>query len=124
MRSYQTARTYFTLLEMASWAAIALGALLGIFGLLAAFSANTAGGAVAFLAFGTALLPAFAFCGAGLAGLVYAQTARAGVDSAEYALQGLQIARESLEVPSAPFLKADLLRRGTRPSRRRTLAMG
>lgn len=97
MRSYQAARTYFSILEVFAWSIIVLGAIVAFAALvaLAELSRNFGGPSVAGLA---GLLPGMSIIFAGIMGLVVAQIGRAGVDSAEYAQQNLKVARETLDV--------------------------
>ena len=95
MRSYEAARGYFSFVEFAAWVAILVGVLVALAG----------GSAVATSSFNTpitgmvlAALPGLALCGFGLFALVNVQSARANVDSAEYAQQSLKLSRDQFEV--------------------------
>jgi len=97
MRSYAAARNYFSILEFVSWCIIVLGGIVAI-GAIAAIgqmSRSFGGSSMAGLA---GLIPGVAVMFAGFMGLVLAQIGRAGVDSAEYGQQSLQISREQLEI--------------------------
>lgn len=95
MRSYQAARGFFSFVEFVAWAALILGIVVAVFG----------GGAAASASFGNNLvaatmgaLPGLAVALIGLYTLVYIQSARASVDSAEYAQQSLKLSRDQFEV--------------------------
>ncbi|MEM9270977.1 MAG: hypothetical protein AAGA78_18815, partial [Pseudomonadota bacterium] len=91
MRSYEAARGYFSFLSFISWAAIIGG---GILALVAISAAGSQPGALALLAGLPGALLAFA----GFFGLIFVQSSRASVDSAEYAQQALQVARDQLAI--------------------------
>jgi hypothetical protein len=96
MRSYEAARNLFSFLALCSWAVIVLGGIV-------AFS----GGTIAGTGFGRGASGMSALIGAapgiilamiGFYGLALVQMGRAGVDSAEYSQQALDVARKQLEV--------------------------
>lgn len=91
MRSYETARGYFSFLSFVFWALIALGAAICVISLAAAGNQS---GLVALVA----AVPGLMVIGAGVFGLIYTQTSRAAVDSAEYAQQALEVSREQLSI--------------------------
>ncbi|MEL7252797.1 MAG: hypothetical protein AAGL23_01380 [Pseudomonadota bacterium] len=94
MRSYNAARRLFSFLESTSWCLVVFGVI--TVGLML-FSQNQVSqwGMVA----GIAVLGVGAFMAVvGLLGVAQAQIGRAGVDSAEYSQQMLQIARDQLEI--------------------------
>lgn len=97
MRSYEAARSYFNLLSFLSWCVITIGAITAILAVaaLGEMSRSFGGSPVAGLA---AVVPGVAIMFAGFMGLVFVQIGRAGVDSAEYAQQSLQLSREQLEI--------------------------
>lgn len=97
MRSYEAARSYFSFLGFLSWCVIILGGIVAIGALIAMgqMSRSFGGSPMAGLA---GIIPGIAIMFAGFMGLVLVQIGRAGVDSAEYAQQGLQISREQLEI--------------------------
>lgn len=96
MRSYEAARSLFALLSFLSWAVIVMGGIAAVFG----------GGAAAdmmrygeqFIGFLVGVIPGVILALMGFFGLVFAQIGRAGVDTAEYSQQSLQISRDHLEV--------------------------
>lgn len=96
MRSYQAARGYFSFLSFVSWAAILGGAGLGL--LLAAAVAETSRFGNPTLAAFLASTPGLILAAVGLFGLIFVQSSRAAVDSAEYAQQALAVSRNQLEV--------------------------
>lgn len=97
MRSYEAARTYFSVLGFLSWCVIILGGLVALGSLIAVgqMSRSFGGSSMAGLA---GLIPGVAVMFAGFMGLVVVQIGRAGVDSAEYGQQSLKVAREQLEM--------------------------
>lgn len=99
MRSYEAARSYFSFLAFVSWCVIALGGILALVAMVAVSEANQRfGGSAGIILFATSVFPGSALAFAGFIGLVLAQIGRAGVDSAEYAQQSLQVSREHLEI--------------------------
>ena len=96
MRSYEAARSLFALLSFLSWAVIVMGGIAAVFG----------GGAAAemmrygeqFIGFLVGAIPGVILALMGFFGLVFAQIGRAGVDTAEYSQQSLQISRDHLEI--------------------------
>ncbi len=97
MRSYEAARSYFSFLGFLSWCIIILGGFVAVGAIVAIseMSRSYGGSPMAGLA---GLVPGVGIMFAGFMGLVVVQIGRAGVDSAEYAQQSLQIAREQLEI--------------------------
>jgi|GEM_PF-5460139 len=91
MRSYETARGYFSFIGFLAAAVIAIGVVLAV---LALANAGEQMNSVALLA----TIPGLMIAGAGLFIQVYVQTSRAAVDSAEYAQQSLQLARDQLDI--------------------------
>ncbi len=94
MRSYQTARTLFSILEFGSWCAVIIGALALLYG----FSNANQGREFGFAIGAATILPGAFLVMAGLLGAVQAQIGRAGVDTAEYSQQLLKVARDHLEI--------------------------
>ena len=96
MRSYEAARGYFSFLSFLAWSCIVLGGLVALLGVSAAVEASRfgAGGLAAVFA----AMPGLALFGVGFFFLVYIQTARATVDSAEYAQQALKVSRDQLSI--------------------------
>ncbi|GGD35189.1 hypothetical protein [Sinisalibacter lacisalsi] len=108
MRSYEAARTYFSILEILSWCVIAAGGIVAVVAMAALeeMSRGFGGSSIAGLA---GIVPGLGLMFSGFIGLVLTQIGRAGVDSAEYSQQMLKIARDQLEVsrqalrgPNAP----------------------
>ena len=95
MRSYEAARGYFSFLSFVAWCAI-LGGLLLALGV--GFPAAQITRGLPIVAFAVAAMPGIFLMLIGFFGLVYVQTARATVDSAEYAQQTLKLAREQHHV--------------------------
>ncbi len=111
MRSYEAARTYFSFLAFLSWCVIILGVIVAIGALtaLGQMSRSFGGSPMAGLA---GLIPGIAITFLGFLGLVGVQIGRAGVDSAEYAQQGLKIAREQLEISRQALKQGSILEKG------------
>jgi hypothetical protein len=96
MRSYEAARSLFGFLSLLCWIVIAVGAVVAFSGASAAtdmmrFSSSPIGIIMAALPGGLVALMGFF-------GLAFVQVGRAGVDTAEYSQQALQISRDHLEV--------------------------
>ena len=113
MRSYEAARTYFSILSFISWCVILLGVVVVLVGFGAASQMSRGfGGTPSGLALLSAVVPGAGLAFAGFMGLVFAQIGRAGVDTAEYSQQSLKVARDALEVSRHSLQKADDLRQG------------
>lgn len=97
MRSYEAARGLFNFLGVCSWGLILLGGVIA-FGAALALSATGFGRGASGLQLLMAALPGIGLLVTGLFGLVLVQTGRAGVDTAEYSQQALQVARDQLEI--------------------------
>lgn len=97
LRSYEAARSYFSILGFLSWCVIVLGGIVAIGALVAVGQASRSFGGSP-MAGVAGLVPGAGIMFFGFLGLVVVQIGRAGVDSAEYAQQSLKIAREQLEV--------------------------
>lgn len=95
MRSYEAARGYFSFLGFIAWCAIIGGIALALMAGVTAAQLSRGAGALAFLA---AASPGLILIYVGFFNLVYIQTARAGVDSAEYAQQALKLSRDQFAV--------------------------
>lgn len=96
MRSYDTARGYFSFMGFIAWCLFMTGICLVFFGVLVVnqpwqFNLPT-GLAIAMIPGGVLVVLM------GLFVLVNAQSARASVDSAEYAQQSLKLARDQFEI--------------------------
>jgi hypothetical protein len=94
MRSYQAARSLFAFLSFLSWVVIIFGGFAALFG--AASEMMRYGDQ--FIGLMVGATPGLVLALLGFFGLVFAQIGRAGVDTAEYGQQSLQISREQLEV--------------------------
>jgi len=93
MKSYSTARSYFDFLSFIAWLAIISGGILAFIagGTTAEFSASL-------MPIFLSTIPGISLVIVGLFGLIFSQTSRATVDSAEYAQQSLQLSREQFEI--------------------------
>lgn len=87
MRSYETARTIFSILEFVGWAVVVLGFVAA--SVLAIRVVQYAGSEAAFFA----MVPGIAASVVGLFAVASVQSGRANVDAAEYSQQSLKIAR-------------------------------
>ena len=111
MRSYQAARTFFSILGFLSWCIIVLGVIVVVIGMAAAGQTGRGFGGPAMA--GLAMLPfgiVIAFLG--FLGLVFVQSGRANVDTAELTQQGLKIAREQLEISKQALKQGAILEQG------------
>jgi hypothetical protein len=97
MKSYEAARTYFSILGFIAWAVIATGGIVALISIVTvgAKGLDSGGSALASLA---GILSAAAIMFTGFMGLVVVQIGRAGVDTAEYTQQMLKLSRDQLEV--------------------------
>lgn len=96
MRSYEAARSLFGFLSFLSWVVIIIGGFAALFGGAAASEMRGYGGEL--IGFMAGAVPGLILALMGFFGLVFAQIGRAGVDTAEYSQQSLQISREQLDV--------------------------
>lgn len=96
MRSYAAARELFSFLGFCSWVVIIFGVLVAIGGFAAATSGMIRNPSILHGVLGA--LPGGTLSLLGSYGLALVQMGRAGVDSAEYGQQALQVARDQLEV--------------------------
>lgn len=106
MRSYDTSRTIFGIVEFLAWASLILGGLFFVIGLNGVFSRSGFGGNLsAILIVPGVILVVFA-----LLAIVTIQTARAGVDTAELTGQMLKVARDQLEVSRHALRQGEAIR--------------
>lgn len=106
MRSYETSRTIFTIVEFLAWCSLVLGSLFFVIGLNGIFSRSGFGSNLsAILIIPGVILVVFA-----LLTIVTIQTARAGVDTAELTGQMLKVARDQLEVSRHVLRQGETLR--------------
>ncbi len=106
MRSYETSRTIFAIIEFLAWCSLVLGGLFFIIGLNGIFSRSGFGSNLsAILIIPGVILVVFA-----LLTIVTIQTARAGVDTAELTGQMLKVARDQLEVSRQSLRQGETLR--------------
>ena len=107
MRSYETSRTLFGILEFICWAAIVIGGIMLVVGISAPTNARYGIGPQAVFAVPGLILPL-----AGLMGVVLVQTARAAVDTAELTGQILHVSRDQLEVSKQSLRQSEALEKG------------
>ena len=107
MRSYETSRTLFGILEFICWAAIVVGGIMLVVGISALTNARYGIGPQAVFAVPGLILPL-----AGLMGVVLVQTARAAVDTAELTGQILHVSRDQLEVSKQSLRQSEALEKG------------
>ncbi|MEM9010635.1 MAG: hypothetical protein AAGE18_05360 [Pseudomonadota bacterium] len=113
MRSYEVARKYFSILELACWSLIVVSGFLFVLALLtSAQIGRNFGGGPTVIALLYSVGPSLALGLVGLVGLVLCQAGRAGVDSAEYAQQSLKIARDQLRIAEAALRQSVLVEKG------------
>ena len=98
MRSYEAARSVFALLELLAWGLIIFGAIIALVGGFGASEMSRWGGQSRGLAFLMGIIPGMSMAFGGFLLLALAQIGRAGVDTAEYSQQMLQLSRDQLEV--------------------------
>lgn len=98
MRSYEAARSLFAFLELLAWGLIIIGVVVALVGGFGASEMSRWGGQASGLAFLMGTIPGLALAFGGFISLALAQIGRAGVDTAEYSQQLLQISRDQLEV--------------------------
>ena len=92
MRSYEAARTLFSILAFIAWSAVISGVLVALAG---AGGGSRYGGAGAGL---LGMVPGIIISILGLIQVAFVQMGRANVDTAEYTQQMLKISRDQLEV--------------------------
>lgn len=109
MRSYHVARGMFSLMSVMSWLIIGAGALGAIAG-SSAIAEYYPRQPFAPIVLG--VIPGTLLGILGLFGLAFAQMGRAGVDSAEYGQQMLQIARDSLDVSRQSLRHTEQMKTG------------
>ncbi|WP_415404116.1 hypothetical protein [Tateyamaria sp. SN3-11] len=114
MRSYEAARGLYSFMEFFSKSVIGLGVLCVIGALF--MSTSDAGGNIGIIAVIAVIAVGLTVGMGGLFGLIMAQLGRASVDSAEYAQQSLQVAREQLELSRQALVQTRPTREGYRVS--------
>ncbi len=92
MRSYEAARTYFSIIGFVAWVVIIIGVLVAIVGASSVGRYGVPGAGL------VAMVPGVGIGIAGFIQLAFVQMGRAQVDTAEYTQQMLKIARDQLEV--------------------------
>lgn len=107
MRSYEAARSVFALLEFLAWGLIIIGAIIALLGGFGASEMSRWGGQSPGLAFVMGIIPGLALALGGFLSLALAQIGRAGVDTAEYSQQMLQLSRDQLEVSRQSLLQGE-----------------
>lgn len=98
MRSYQAARSAFSLLEFLCWSTIVFGFVLMMVGVAAGRQFGGLGSGGEFFGPALAATPGVVVMIIGLVGVASVQNGRASVDSAEYGQQMLQLARDQLAI--------------------------
>jgi hypothetical protein len=98
MRSYEAARSLFSFLSFIAWCLIIAGIGAAILGGMIGAELAQWNRVPTFVGRLIGALPGFGLSIFGFLSLAMAQTGRAGVDSAEYGQQMLQISRDQLEV--------------------------
>lgn len=101
MRSYEAARTYFSIMGFGAWSVIIIGVLVAL--VSAGGVSQYAGGGAGLLA----MLPGLGIMIVGFLLLVFVQIGRANVDTAEYTQQMLKISRDQLEVSKQSLKQTD-----------------
>jgi hypothetical protein len=110
MRSYQAARSLFSFISAFSWILI-IGGILLIFRVGdMALEMSRYNRVPEMIGLILGVIPGIVTTIVGFFGLVTSQMGRAGVDSAEYGQQMLQIARDQLEISRQTLHKGDALR--------------
>lgn len=106
MRSYETSRTIFAIIEFFAWCSLVLGGLFFIIGLNGVFSRSGFGSNLSAIL----IIPGVILVVCALLTIVTIQTARAGVDTAELTGQMLRVARDQLEVSRQSLRQGETLR--------------
>ena len=106
MRSYDTSRTIFGLVEALAWCGVIAGGFMFAIGMSAIFGSGRMGGQVGVIL----MIPGVIFLVFGFLTIVMIQTARAGVDTAELTGQVLKVARDQLEVSQQLLRQNDTMR--------------
>lgn len=109
MRSYDAARSLFSFISIVAWVCIVGGALAGLIGGNAASRMSYRGDGMAFL---MGMLPGVVIVIVGFLTLAMAQIGRAGVDTAEYTQQMLQLSRDHLNVSRQTLRQGEELKQG------------
>ncbi len=106
MRSYEAARSLFSILAFLAWAVVVLGVIAAIGGSEAASSFGRRGPGV------LAAIPGIGICLFGLILVAMVQMGRAAIDTAEYTQQMLKIARDQLDVSRMGLNQGKALEQG------------
>lgn len=110
MRSYEAARGLFSFISFVGWAIIVIGGGIALLGAAAASESYRGyGRGTEFLPL-IWMLPGVGVSVFGVIILAMSQIGRAGVDSAEYSQQMLQLSRESLEVSRQSLRQGEQMR--------------
>ena len=109
MRSYETARSLFSIIEFVGWCCVILGGIVFIIGVASYSSLSEYGGTGAGMA---ALLPGLAIMFMGIIGVAIPQVGRAAVDTAEISGQILKVSRDQLEVSRSSLKQGKTLEQG------------
>lgn len=112
MRSYEAARSLFSFLAFIAWVVIIGGAGMAVLGSFAAVEAARWNGVLPLVGLMLGILPGLGVALLGFFALAVVQTGRAGVDSAEYGQQMLQIARNHLDVSKQTLQQGEAVKRG------------
>jgi hypothetical protein len=110
MRSYQAARSLFSFISFFSWILLFSGIILIFAGGDMAIEMSRYNRVPEIVGLILGVIPGIVTTIIGFFALVSSQMGRAGVDSAEYGQQMLQIAREQLDVSRQTLHKGDALR--------------
>ena len=111
MRSYEAARSLFSILTVLAWIIIVVGAIAAI-GLGAKATEMARYGGSTGAAFFMGMLPGLLMSFVGFLGLVFAQIGRAAVDTAEYSQQMLQLSRDHLDVSKQSLRQGEAVKHG------------
>lgn len=110
MRSYEAARSMFAFLSVLSWGVIIIAVIAALMGGNALSEMmNYREQTIGFL---LGMIPGAILAFVGFLGLVFAQIGRAGVDTAEYCQQSLQISRDQLEVSKQALRHGEEVKNG------------
>lgn len=109
MRSYEAARSLFSFISIVAWVCIVGGAIAALLGGSAASEMSYRGDGMAFV---MGMLPGVAIVIVGFLTLAIAQIGRAGVDTAEYTQQMLQLSRDHLDVSRQTLQQGQELKQG------------
>ena len=120
MRSYEAARSLFSVISFFSWFLIAGGIILIFVGGNMGSDLSRFNRAPEIIGLVMGAVPGLATTIIGFFSLVMSQLGRASVDSAEYGQQMLQIARDQLDVSRQTLHKGDALRQSFEALSQRT----